>query len=255
MKATSLCLPLAAVCFVMLSTGPRAGGVTLGQVDTFGANVQGWFGGNGGGAGPQRITSGGPGGAGDAYMRWSATSTPIGAKNESQWSGDYLAAGVEAIELDINNFGGTELAMRLVLFHTSDAIAWSSTEAVAVAPFSGWTHIVLSLAPADLTNILIPGALVTTPPYNTPEFTLGDSLRLLIRHDPGDGTPGAGPSLVGENPNGFVGSVGNPYTIGVDNIRASMAVIPEPSRLALLVTSAMVLGFARRRSRFGRVIE
>jgi hypothetical protein len=71
-------------------------GITLSQVDTFedGTN-QGWNGG---------IQLGGPAGPGDHYLMvapFPGSAGPRPATNLIQWTGNYLAAGVTGIEMDL----------------------------------------------------------------------------------------------------------------------------------------------------------
>lgn len=232
-------LAIAAAGILLLPAAASA--VTLGQINTFDTNLEGWFGGQG--PTPTFISTGGPAGAGDGYMQWSSEQNPIGGKNETGWTGDYLGEGIDLIEFDINNFGAGGipkiLEMRVVVFHSSDLLAWTNTVAVPVPAVSGWQHIQVSIAPADMTQVLFGPDI---DPFNTPEFALADGGRLLIRHDPFDA------SEIGSNPLGNVGFLGIPYLLGIDNIEASQAVIPEPSRAVLLLVSVAAIGLMRRRA-------
>jgi len=98
--------------------------VVLGQIDTFqDGTLQNWDAGLGGIEPPFPpivIPDGGPLGAGDAFMQI----TGIGglpnpgsrisvANRDLQWSGNYLAAGVNVITLSLKNTGATGLVVRL----------------------------------------------------------------------------------------------------------------------------------------------
>src|SRR5689334_5596309 len=100
---------LAASALVCLGIPATAGAVIVGHIDTFqDLTTDDWFAG-GLGLGqvppipPQVIPTGGPGGAGDAFLQITANGetglgqhpgSKITAINGKQWAGDYLAAGV-----------------------------------------------------------------------------------------------------------------------------------------------------------------
>ena len=57
---------------------------------------------------PVNVSTGGPAGAGDAYLQLQAlggsgAGSRLSVLNLSQWTGDFT--GVPAIEMDVNNFG------------------------------------------------------------------------------------------------------------------------------------------------------
>ncbi|MDA0660272.1 MAG: hypothetical protein O3C60_15740 [Planctomycetota bacterium] len=63
----------------------------------------------------------------------------------SPWIGDYIAAGIQAVSLDVNNLGATDLSLRLT-FGTSTAPSlgglWlASATAIPIPAASGWTRI------------------------------------------------------------------------------------------------------------------
>ena len=159
---------------------PVAGSaVTLGQIDNFqDGTTQNWA---IGGAVPTQalpvnVPTGGPGGDGDAYLRLTAlgASTPtVGSRlsvfNEAQWTGNYLAAGVNAITMLVKNLGTTDLSLRLVLANfpvdgfAPDIMAMS-TAPVFLPAGSGWTPVIFPLGPGRLTAIVgAVQAALTTP--------------------------------------------------------------------------------------------
>jgi hypothetical protein len=77
-----------------------------------------------------------------------------------QWSGDYLAAGVEAIGLFVRNLGATDLHVRLALGDSLAPIvggSWYVTSASVTLPAgSGWRLAVFELGSADLESVLGP---------------------------------------------------------------------------------------------------
>jgi hypothetical protein len=95
--------------------------VILGQVETF-DDPHHWVIGVGPGGGiPQDVPVelGGPGGPGDPYLSLVATGgigpgSRLSAQNFEEWSGDYIAAGVNRISMDVRNFEATDLFLRLL---------------------------------------------------------------------------------------------------------------------------------------------
>ena len=151
-----------------------------------------------------------------------ATSNLIGTFNKSQWAGNYVAAAIDGIEVDLNNSGPDPLSIRIMLLTpgctgiTFDCTAWTSTNATALVSGSGWVAVSFSVKEADLTRVL--GSLSYTDSLQNIE-------RLLIRHD--DGTPSA-PGA----PGSFVSA-----TLGIDNV------LPEPSgSLGLAAGAALIAG-------------
>lgn len=154
----------------------EAAAVTLGQVDTFqNGTTQNWT------IGfslpdlpvPVNVPTGGPAGDGDAYLLLTAVGSAspnvasrLAVFNEDQWLGNYLAAGVNAIAMSVNNFGTTDLYLRLVLANfpvdgfPADLMAMS-TVPVFLPAGSGWTSVVFPLNSGRLTAIVgdVPTAL------------------------------------------------------------------------------------------------
>jgi hypothetical protein len=177
-----------------------------------------------GGAGHDNISDGGPAGAGDNYLQLQRP-TPtepypfhIGTKNTTTWAGDYLTAGIKAIEMDVNTIsitsGSGNLSLRLVLFGPGGA--FSSREPVTIIAGSGWQHIEFGLTRSELVRISGSGAIYVDPGPGIDNLT--DTLRnvetLLIRHD-----SAPNPIPVGFHPEHIAA------TIGIDNIAA----VPGPA--------------------------
>lgn len=137
--------------------GGTAGAVTLGQIDTFqGGTTAGWSSGAANPTPPVVQASGGPAGSGDAYLLFIASGIPgPGGKlvgfSGPQWAGDYGAAGITAIAMDLDNLGNTALSLRLWLDGPLGASA-VSTHAVTVPAGSGWVHVQFSLLPGALSG-------------------------------------------------------------------------------------------------------
>jgi hypothetical protein len=110
---------------------------------------------------PTNIPTGGPGGSSDRYLR---VSDVEGSRVELKRAGNYLTAGVNAISMDLNSLGATDLSLRLLVEDpiagpaTNQAI---STNAVVLRAGSGWTSVLFHIFPGDLTAfcVTVTGAL------------------------------------------------------------------------------------------------
>ena len=97
---------------VVLGLFSQASGAVIGQVDNFeDGTTQGWVVGLLGApspAPPQNIPNGGPLGAGDNYLQLtsvggSGAGNRLVVINLAQWAGNYTAAGVTFIGMDLRN--------------------------------------------------------------------------------------------------------------------------------------------------------
>jgi hypothetical protein len=209
--------------------------IGIGLTDTFqDGTTDNWF---AGGLGPpaqipptppQNVATGGPAGAGDKFLKITADSptpnTPgsrIVALNLMQWSGNYLASGVSAIEMDLKNLGNTALTIRLQF---EDPLGGPPADE-AVTTFgqflpvgSDWTHVVFQITPSNLTTI-----------FGSATAALGNTTALRIIDSP---TPTEAVSIVG--------------TLGVDNITARS--VPEPNTILLTAIGlvALACGYRQR---------
>lgn len=200
------------VMMAVLALSVPAQAITLGQVDTFQSGIAGW------GAFSGALTvnpDGGPTGAGDAYLLNSSDFYLSIVNREQQWAGDYLAAGVDAIEADLVNCGPSELNIRVVL-----GGSFTSTQAFVLPADGSWHHARFGLTEADLT-------WVGGGSGNLAD-TLVDVHTLVLRHQ--SGSPGTTPTPVSGS-------------FGIDNVRA----VPEPNALAVILIPSLLL-FRRIRS-------
>ena len=210
----------------LLLTSASVFALPTGPDDFEDGTTQGWTvsGGPGGGthpAPPANVPTGGPAGDEDAFLRLTAlggsgSGSRLSVFNLSQWTGDYLAAGITAITMDVNNTGENALVLRLLLVNFAAGGAPTDT-AVTLSPVnvpagSGWMSVVF-----DLTNL--------TAETGTTEGALGDvnELRLFHNPDPAFGGPFVGPPAV-------------VATLGVDNIQA----VPEASTVLLLLVGGIM---------------
>jgi hypothetical protein len=201
--------------------------VTVGQSDTFDdGTTMGWHAPGPNPNSPLPEPGGGPTGPGDGYLMLrangqNAAGGRLSALNDSQWTGDYLAAGVSLIRMNVNNQGPDDLSLRL-LFEDFDTLpgpplnlALSAT-AVFVPAGSGWTTIEFPISPADLVNDGI--GSVTAALSNT------DTLRIFHNTAPSFPGPGVGIPIVVSH-------------LGIDNITA----VPEPNTILILLPPLLTL--------------
>lgn len=183
-------LPFASLLVVTVSQA-----ITVGQVDTFqGGTLLGWA-----GASPTNVSTGGPAGSGDRYLRLTSTGAPsaggsMACYNLTQWTGNFHAAGVRLIECDMRNQGSTFLNMRVILF-SEPLDRYSTTISIDLPPGSGWVHAYLPIRESDLVQV------DGTTPYSIGGATI---TRFMFRHNPV-------PSPTG---------VPMAAQLGIDNIRA-----------------------------------
>ena len=219
--------------------------VVVGQVDTFeSGTTEGWF--SGGGpfgatppVPPANVSTGGPGGLDDNFLRVVAIGGggPGGRLtviNISQWAGNYVDAGIGSIQVDLNNFGASDLYLRLLFsdpFPGPPINVALSAAPVFIPGGSGWVNEVFSIGPGDLTSTL-----------GSVSEALANATELRIFHSPTAAFPGKG----------IVAS------LGVDNITAVAGptvspptAVPEPSTL-LLGCLALALSAIGLRSRHTR---
>jgi hypothetical protein len=168
---TLLFVPLLAVgCVLLLSSTAEA--VFLHQIDNFqDGTTQNWA--DGHVAGPMNhvpvnVSTGGPAGAGDKYLKITGDGSGAGGKivtfNRSQWLGNYSSNGITGIEMDLENLGASTLSMRIGIKQSTAGAGdpgYVTTVAFSLPADSAWHHAVFGLDAASLTAINSPEALST----------------------------------------------------------------------------------------------
>jgi hypothetical protein len=216
---------------------PSAGAaqITLGQIDTFETGTTlNWT--NGAGGGSESVQAGGPAGLSDHYLQVISTGGGGGGArmtvfNRTQWVGNYIAAGVNDIDLSLfDPSGGTPLSIRIAYKSatSSGAPGYVSTVPFALPADGAWHHTDFHLTAAAMTAVGSP------TPFDT-FFSGPVEMRIISSVNPSlDGDPIAA-------------------TLGVDNIHAGFVPVSEPGgMLAVVLAAAGVAGPLARRCRRGR---
>jgi hypothetical protein len=147
--------------------------------------------------------------------------------NASQWRGDYPAAGIRAVEADINHLVGTDpVALRIAVIGPGGF--FSSTTPTPITT-GRWDHYVFGLTASDLVYV--------TGGSGSLADTLSAVDKLLFRHD-----IAASPTWPGFHPQHITA------TVGFDNIYAT----PEPATMTLMALAGLTV--LRRRSRQAKTL-
>lgn len=181
------------VC-VAAARQPVSAAVVFGQIDDFtDGTTMGWREGSPSPNPPTNVSTGGPNGAGDRYLR----NVSIGGSDEggrmvmmntgSRWIGNFNSAGVTRIEGFMSNLGTTTLRMRVAL--TSGSTRFASTTANVLAPGGGWQPVAFDLTASSLTRVQGTGTLATVL-GNVTEIRILSSANPHFRGDPIAGTLG-----------------------------------------------------------------
>ncbi len=232
MKQTTRLLSSALVV-ACLALPARA--VLVGQTDTFeDGTTQGWIVGDPSHPSPPaNVASGGPAGADDNYLQITSlggfgAGSRLSAFNLAQWAGDYTAAGIGSITMDVRNSGPDDIYLRLLL---ADPFAGppsnvAISNAVYLPAGGGWTPAAFAVDAASLTAVL-----------GSADSALSNATELRLFHNQNPvfaGPPTGSPPITA--------------VLGIDNVRAA-GVIPEPSSMALLGLGFSALLARRRRAR------
>jgi len=203
------------ILFMILLTARNLRAVEANQWDNFSdSTTQGWISGGPNPNPPINISGGGPNGDDDYFLQVTSTGgsgpgSMFITFNNSQWTGNYIAAGVTVISMHVNNFGTTDLLLRLA-FVGSGGNFWT-INAEPIPANSGWVTANFSIQPMDLAG------------GNNVNNTLNNVTQLRLLH-----------SVTG-------GYQGDPIVaqLGIDNITAA----PQPLPVELTsFTAALING-------------
>ena len=204
MRAFSI---FAMICCLSAASAPVYA-IVIWQSDDFqDGTVMGWTEGALSPNPPTNVSNGGPAGTGDSYLdNVSAGGVGPGSRmvmfNLSQWAGDYTAAGVDGITMDLANFGSGPLSIRIAVGDVGGQLGtwYASTDPFALPPDGAWYSAFFGLGATDLSFVQGTETLSSV-------LSAVKSLRIL--------SAAAGPSRNGD---------AVAARLGVDNITA----VPEP---------------------------
>ena len=212
---------LVAMFFGVFAFAGSAKAIVVGQIDNFeDGTTQNWANGGAPGAPPVvNVDTGGPAGVDDNFMQISADGEGAGqfltVFNRAQWLGNYIALGVTAIEIDLQNFSKVDLNIRLGFKESTDPGASGYLSAAFSLPAgSGWQHAIFFINPGSMIAVGSPAD------FNT--FFADNFGEMRIINEAGT-----------SNLNGDIVTA----EMGIDNIHA----VPEPS--AVLLTDRWAISF------------
>ena len=195
----------------------------LNQVNNFSAGATSNWSNGGNAADPVNVSTGGPAGASDAFLRVNANggggpgSRLVTYNRSNQWTGNFSTAGVTALSMDLKNFGTSPLSMRIA-FQESAGTWYVSTQPVALAADNAWHAATFPLTQGAMT--LNSGSTA----FNT-AMTRVSEFRIL------------------DNPVVDYHGAAISSSFGVDNVRA----VPEPAGAGLIAAGLLRL-LSRRRA-------
>ncbi|MEZ4826702.1 MAG: multicopper oxidase domain-containing protein [Bacteroidia bacterium] len=135
---------------------PPPATVKYDQLDDFGDfTTKSWGSGGPNPNPPANVYSGGPAGSGDAYLEVTSNgSGGAGAKlvafNTAHWAGDYIGEGIKTLRMNVNNFSGPNVNLRLRF--DGPGGTFLSVNPVQVTAGSGWQSVIFPIEAADLTG-------------------------------------------------------------------------------------------------------
>lgn len=146
------------VLLFVVTGGAVASAIQVGQVDDFqDGTVMNWSEGGGSPNPPANLADSGPAGTGDHALRnVSSGGNGPGSRmlmfNTAQWSGDYLAAGVEKIDVSLKAASSSAaLNMRIAI---NSGVTWYASQNAFVLPNDNqWRNASFPLDASDLTLI------------------------------------------------------------------------------------------------------
>jgi hypothetical protein len=171
--AAMLVLPLACRAQIM-----------VGHIDDFqDGTTQEWLGAN-----VEAVADAGPNGAGDTALRSSATGAPFGPNgklivfnNTDSWTGNWTAAGVVQISLDVHNPNAFPLFMRLAIAGPDGFFGGGGgdvhlTDGIEVAGDNAWHSITFDVLADNFTSL--------NPTHQDAAAALADVTHFRVLHHP-----------------------------------------------------------------------
>lgn len=196
----------------LLALPSIAHAITSGQIDTFeDGTPMAWEEGPFSPNPPANVPTGGPAGVGDHYLSNTSSgdfASPGGKmtmNNLGQWTGDYVAAGVASLGMEVANFGSTPLYVRVALQGASGQ--YCSTLPFILPADGQWRTATFGLNASELTAVALNVPLSTL-------LTNVTMLRVLSAQ--------SGPSFRGDEIAGV---------LGVDNLRVNAPSAVEEAAL------------------------
>ncbi len=142
-----------------LLTG-QAMAIGLGNLDDFeDETTQGWSQGPVSPNPPIVIPGGGDGGGEDAYLEVSANGGPgaggrlVVFNEDPRWTGDWIAAGVNKIRINLANFGASDLQFRVAVGNPQSAFCYSLTTPVNVPADAVWRNFEILIDESTMTQV------------------------------------------------------------------------------------------------------
>jgi hypothetical protein len=131
--------------------------VSPNQVDDFeDGSTENWVEAASSAAQAENISSDGPAGVNDNYLRDYTTQAPGGPgsrmiiRNLTQWSGNFTAAGVESVTMDVRALN-VDVTVRVSI--TGPGGKFSSSTGIVVTAGSGWTQVSIPIAGSDMVSV------------------------------------------------------------------------------------------------------
>jgi hypothetical protein len=222
---TALVAALATAAF-LLSAGQQAAAVSFNLKDDFeGGTTLGWT-----GSTTSNVADAGPAGAGDNALLVEAGNRIV-VYNTAQWTGNYTAAGITHLAMDLRNTAAFPLQLRIGIANGNfapngdgDTYVSNDDNDITVANDGAWHHIVFDVGPSAFSP-----STFNSNSAPSAAAALAALTHLRILHNPTAGD--------------FRGAQ-VPAEFYLDNIQA----IPEPTGGALAALAATAL-VARRRLR------
>lgn len=186
---------LSIICFSHLVSAQ----VTFGQIDDFNdGTLQNWEQGQAGGlsnvSNSLQVDADGAGALGKVVFF-----------NETQWQGDYLAQGIKAVKLKVNNISSSAPIFLRVVMRTNDGAAFPtffiSKDAIEIPSGSGQMEVVLPIEEADFDKSPSSGASYSVAFSNIVQFRIissqnggiiqGDDIVATVQFDDIEATDGS----------------------------------------------------------------